>query len=210
MKKHLGFSKMIIMASMTMVLTNCKLDNDSQNIVQDVVHNVAGYAQKGPFISGSSVTVYDLQSDLSASGMTYNSEINDNKGTFELNDISLSSNYVRLRVDRFYFNEILGQQSASQITLYALSDISKKSDVNINLLTHLEKVRVEYLMKSGKSFEDSKIQAQKEVLAIFNIEKGDIKTSEKLNISENGADNGILLAISTILQGYHSESEMTE
>jgi hypothetical protein len=65
-------------------------------------------------------------------------------------------------------------------------------------------------MKNGKSFADSKIQAQKEILAIFNIEKSNIKTSENLNISESGDDNGILLAISSILQGYRTESEMTE
>jgi hypothetical protein len=65
-------------------------------------------------------------------------------------------------------------------------------------------------MKQGKSFADSKVQAQKEILSIFNIEKSDIKISENLNISENGDDNGILLAISSILQGYRSESELTE
>jgi hypothetical protein len=94
--------------------------------------------------------------------------------------------------------------------LYALSDITNQNQVNINLLTHLEKPRVEFLIEGGQSFEDSKVQAQREVLAIFNIDKQDIKTSEKLSISENGEDNAILLAISSILQGYHSESEMTE
>jgi hypothetical protein len=171
---------------------------------------MVGYAQKGPFLNGSSVTVYDLQSDLSPTGKSYNSQITDNKGTFQLSNISLSSNYIRIRADGFYYNEISGQQSATQITLYALSDITGKSDINVNILTDLEKSRVEYLMKNGKSFADSKIQAQKEILAIFNIEKSDIKTSENLNISESGDDNGILLAISSILQGYRSESEMTE
>jgi hypothetical protein len=112
--------------------------------------------------------------------------------------------------DGFYFNEVSGEQSASQITLYALSDKSEKGDVNINILTHLEKPRVEYLMNSGKSFAEAKAQSQKEILQIFNIEKNDIKASENLNVSENGDDNGILLAISSILQGYRSESELTE
>jgi len=172
--------------------------------------NIVGYAQKGPFINGSSVTVFDLLSDLSATGKSYNAQIIDNKGTFQLHNIALSSNYINLRADGFYFNEISGQQSAAQITLYALSDITAKTDVNVNILTHLEKARVEYLIKNGKSFADSKIQAQKEILAIFNIEKSDMQTSENLNISETGNDNGILLAISAILQGYRSESEMTE
>lgn len=193
---------------MIMFFTNCKKNDNSNS--STTIQNVIGYAQKGPFINGSSITVFDLQTNLSATGKSFNSQIIDNKGTFQLSDISLSSNFVSLRADGFYFNEILGQQSAAQITLYALSDITDKSDININLLTHLEKSRVEYLMKNGKSFSDSKIQAQKEILAIFNIEKSDIKTSENLNISESGDDNGILLAISAILQGYRSESEMTE
>jgi hypothetical protein len=65
-------------------------------------------------------------------------------------------------------------------------------------------------MKNGQTFFESKAQAQKEILAVFNIEKNDIKTSENLDISESGDDNAILLAISTILQGYRSESELTE
>jgi hypothetical protein len=207
MKKLYRFLSIIIVLSMIMLFTHCKKDdNDSSTTIK----NVIGYAQKGPFINGSSVTIFDLQANLSPTGKTFNSQIIDNRGTFLLSDIPLSSNYISLRADGFYFNEILGQQSAAQITLYALSDITGKNDININLLTHLEKARVEYLIRNGKSFSDSKVQAQKEILAIFNIEKSDIKTSESLDISVSGDDNGILLAISALLQGYRSESEMTE
>lgn len=207
MNKPYGFLSIIILVSIIVLLTNCQKD---ESPAQNKIQNIIGYAQKGPFINGSSVTVYDLQSDLSPTGKSFNAQITDNKGTFQLSNISLSSNYVSLRADGFYYNEISGQQSVAQITLYALSDITGKSEINVNVFTHLEKSRVEYLMKNGKSFSDSKIQAQKEILNIFNIEKSDIKTSENLNISESGDDNGILLAISSILQGYRSESEMTE
>jgi hypothetical protein len=207
MKNICGFFSIIIMIPMITFLTNCVRDNGSS---QNKIQNLMGYAQKGPFINGSSVTVFDLQSDLSPTGKSFNSQITDNKGTFQLSDIPLSSNYVSLRADGFYFNEISGRQSTAQITLYALSDISEKTNINVNILTDMERSRVEYLMKQGKSFTDSKVQAQKEILGIFNIEKSDIKTSENLDISENGDDNGILLAISSILQGYRSESELTE
>ncbi len=207
MKKLNGHFLIVIVFSMSIFFTNCKKDkSNSTNTIQ----NVTGYAQKGPFINGSAVTVYDLQADLSPSGKSYNAQITDNKGTFQLNDIPLSSSYASLRVDGFYFNEVLGQQSAAQITLYSLCDVSGTGELNINILTHLEKSRVEYLIKNGQSFEDSKIQAQREVLAIFNIEKEDIKISEQLKISESGDDNGILLAVSAIMQGYRTESEMTE
>jgi hypothetical protein len=207
MNKYCAFSSFIIMLAMIMMLTNCGRNSDP---LQTTIKNVTGFAQKGPFINGSSVTVYDLKSDLSPTGSSYNSQITDNKGSFQLSDIPLSSDYVSLRVDGFYFNEISGQQSKSQITLYALSDISGKTDINVNILTDLERSRVEYLMKNGKSFTDSKAQAQKEILEIFNIEKSDIQASENLNISQTGDDNAILLAISSILQGYRSESELTE
>jgi len=171
---------------------------------------ISGYAQKGPFINGSSVTIFDLQPDLSQTGRSFNAQITDNKGTFQLSNVVLSSKYVSLRADGFYFNENLGRQSTAQITLNALADISGENTVNINLLTHLEKSRVEYLMANGKSFADSKIQAQKEILEIFNIQKNDSVPSENLTVSQKGDDNGILLAVSSILQGYRSESELTE
>ncbi len=207
MKKKHGLLSLIIAFSMIITLTNCK---EEDNSTQTTIQSVTGYAQKGPFINGSSITVYDLRSNLSPTGKSFNAQITDNKGTFNLNDITLSSSVVSLRADGFYYNEVSGQQSAAQITLYALSDITDKRAININLMTHLEKSRVEYLIKSGKPFSESKAQAEKEILAIFNIQKDNIKASESLNIAESGADNGILLAVSSIIQGYRSESELTE
>ena len=208
MKTIIRFVFLIILCWMVVFISGCKKDisNDSPTTNQDV----AGYAQKGPFINGSSVTIYDLKADLSATGKSFNAQITDNKGSFEMKGIPLSSSYVKLRADGFYFNEVSGKQSSSQLTLYAIATITGKSKLNINLLTHLERSRVEYLMGKGKSFSESKTQAQKEVLAIFNIEKSTIKPSENLDISESGDDNGILLTITSILQGYRSESELTE
>src|SRR5664279_2594409 len=115
MKRENGFEYIIIMFCIIAFLTSCKKDNNSS---QATIQNVIGYAQKGPFINGSSVTVYDLQSDLSPTGKSYNAQITDDKGSFELNAITLSSNYINLRADGFYFNEISGLKSAAQITLY--------------------------------------------------------------------------------------------
>lgn len=207
MNKYNGFISALAVFAALSVLTNCKKDESPR---KEKTQSLTGYVQKGPFINGSSVTVYDLQSDFSPSGKTFNSQIVDNKGTFQLNNIALSSDFIALRADGFYFNEIRATQSVSQITLNALADVSGNNDININLMTHLEKPRVEYLINTGKSFAESKAQAQKEIMGIFNIEKSDIRSSESLNLSEEGDDNGILLAISSILQGFRSESEVTE
>jgi len=205
MKKITGISAAFILSLMFLLLSNCENESNSS-----LIQNIKGNVQKGPFISGSSIIVYDMQSDLIPSGESFNGIINDNSGTFLLDNIALSSNYVGLRADGFYYNEISGKQSLAQITLYALCDLSGKNSVNINLLTHLEKARVEYLMKSGLTFSVSKSQAQGEILKIFGFQNTSLKSSEELNIAKVGADNGMLLAITSILQGNHTEGALTE
>lgn len=172
--------------------------------------SINGLVQKGPFISGTSITVNELDTSLYQTGKVFNSQITDNKGSFEIRNIELVSNYISIRADGFYFNEISGETSGSQLTLYALSDVSEKSSVNVNILSHLEKPRVEYLIAQGLSFKEAKAQAQNEVLNIFEIKTDLSQSSELLDISTNGEENAILLAVSTILQGFRSESELTE
>lgn len=171
---------------------------------------VSGYAQKGPFINGTTITIYELQDNLSPSGKSFDSQIKDNTGKFSLSNVSLSSKYVKLKAEGFYYNEISGDVSSSPLTLYALSDITSKNSVNINLLSHLEKDRVEYLLGQGKKFAEAKKQAQKEILNIFSISRDNMADSETLDISSGGDDNAILLAISIILQGYRTTSELSE
>lgn len=185
----------------------CNTEDEPTIISKELV---SGVIQKGPFINGSSISLYELSETLIPSGSSYNTQIVDDKGTFEFKNISLASNFVKLKADGYYFNEISGKKSVSQITLYALVDISDKSSVNVNILTHLEYQRVEYLVSKGSAFKDAKAQAEAEILKIFSLSKKDIKTSESLNISGTGDDNAILLALSVILQGYRSEADLID
>ncbi len=100
--------------------------------------------------------------------------------------------------------------SLASIALYALSDLTNKNTVNVNILSTLEVSRIEYLLGKGSTFKEAKKQAQKEILNIFFIGKSDISESELLDISKNGDDNAILLALSVILQGYRTEAEMSQ
>jgi len=188
-------------------------DNDSANTggnnALDGV-NISGYAQKGPFLNGSSVILSELNESLTQTGSTFTSQIIDNTGAFEITGISLVSNYAALRVDGYYFNEVCGEQSSSQITLNAISVISDDRNININVLTHLEKARVEYLMTNNTlTIDEAKSQAQSEVLAIFNISES-IESSENLDVSNQTVGDAVLIAVSSILQGFRSESEYSE
>jgi len=166
----------------------------------------SGYAQKGPFTNGSSIMISELKSNLDQTGKVYSTIIADNLGSFEQKNIELVSQYVELKADGFYFNEIQGQTSLAPMTLYALVDIVAVNSANVNVLTHLEKARVEYLVKQErKSFSAAKKQAQKEVLAIFGFEP-----SETLFEALDLTTDAKLLAISCILQGYLSTGNMME
>lgn len=171
--------------------------------------SLSGAVQKGPFINGTSITISELDSSLVQTGHTFFSQITNDKGSFEV-DLELESDFVMLRADGFYFNEVSGNTSTSQITLYALSDVTDSSTINVNILSHLEKPRVEFLISEGMTFAEAKKQAQSEVLSVFNIENEDIRSSELLDISQAGDDNAALLATSIILQGFRTEGELSE
>lgn len=211
MKKQLLFIALVILS-----ISSCKKDQDIVKSEEPAKNeevspnNVKGFVQKGPFSVGSTISVQELLPSLSPTGRVFESQVEDNRGTFQLSNIFLVSSFIALRADGFYFNEITGAQSASQITLNCISDISNKSIINVNLISHIEKPRIEYLISQGVSFVNAKKQAEQEVLKIFHITKTNIPESELLDITHNGDDNAILLAVSVMLQGYRTESELSE
>src|SRR6056297_823408 len=144
------------------------LNNDTSgvNTGLDTTVTISGVVQKGPFINGTGIIVTELSPGLIQTGKTFSSQILDNQGKFELNQLVLNSRFIELRADGFYFNETLGRKSDAQLTLYALSDLSEEA-VNVNLLSHLEKQRIHYLMSEGAIFSQAKEQAQEEILDIF-------------------------------------------
>jgi hypothetical protein len=44
---------------------------------------LSGYVQKGPFITGSAVTIVELDEELNQTGRTYSTTVADNSGSFE-------------------------------------------------------------------------------------------------------------------------------
>ncbi|MCL2074698.1 MAG: hypothetical protein FWH18_12305 [Marinilabiliaceae bacterium] len=165
----------------------------------------SGYAQKGPFIIGSSVMILELDNEFNQTGRSYSTTIISNTGSFEQKNIELVSQYVELKVDGYYFNEVTGNTSNGQITLYALADIEDVSSANVNVLTHLERPRVNYLVNDGMEFSEAKRQAQQEVLALFGFEPSETY-SEALHLLKDAK----LLAISSILQSFQSMGDMME
>ena len=194
----------------TLAFVSCKKD-DKETVTTFEKDKISGSSQKGPFLNGSALTVLELNAyDFSQTGQSFNTQILDNLGSFEIANLSLVSPYAKLKADGFYFNEITNANSIAPISLYALSDLSNKSSVNVNLLTTLEASRMEYLLSNGTSFANAKTQAQTEVLNMFFIQKPGMPESELLDISQDGDNNAVLLAMSLILQGYRTEAELSQ
>jgi uncharacterized protein (TIGR02145 family) len=186
---------------------SCK-KGTNENIIKK--EKLSGYVQKGPYINGTQIELYELNSSLVQTGKTFSTQISNNTGSFDINQVALSSKYVEFSASGYYFNEVTGDISIAPLTLNALSDITDITSVNINILTSLEKKRVEYLVKNGMSFAVAKDSAQQQVLAIFGFRNKTISHSENLDISLDKQENAILLAISLILQGDRSAGDLTE
>ncbi|MEM6845871.1 MAG: hypothetical protein AAF632_26920 [Bacteroidota bacterium] len=173
--------------------------------------SINGYVQKGPFVNGTTITLSELDEKLIPTGKNFPTQIADNRGSFSLKDIELESEFVQLQAEGFYFDEVKGKKSAAQLTLFALANISNIGSINVNLLSHLERNRVVYLIQEEElSFTTAKVQAQREILSAFGIVSDSIGYSEQLDISQDGDQNAILLAISAILQSSNSVAELSE
>ena len=172
---------------------------------------VSGVSQKGPFVKGASVTVYELDGkSLSQTGRSYEGKIKNERGEFSVDVVKLESQYALLKADGYYRNEITGEKSNSTVTLYAMTNLSDRNEVNVNLLTHLEYERSRYLVKYEKmGVGKAKLQAESEVLKSFGIED-EFENSENLNIFGEDDGSAALLAISVLMQGDLKEADFTE
>ena len=208
------------LVSMSLIVAACSSSDeksvaggttDDAGITAVTDWEVAGVTQKGPFVTGSAVTVQELDGiTLKQTGKSFKGSIKSDKGDFAIKDIDLKSQYAILEASGYYRDEITGKKSSGTVTLRALTDLSNRKTVNINLLTHLEYERVMYLVtEKKKPIADAKAQADEEILAAFNI-AGDFGESEDLNIFESGDGNAALLAISVLMQADVDVAGLTE
>jgi len=181
--------------------------NENGTVKKD---HISGFSQKGPFMKGSTAVLYELDDKFVQTGRSFRDIIADDKGSFDIKiNVELVSPYAMLEADGYYRNEVTGKPSTGTIKLYAIADIREKSNVNVNILTHLEYYRVQKLVEEGKSLKDAKKQAQEEILSIFGI-SGEFENSEDMSIFGTTEGDAALLAISVLLQGELSEGKFVE
>jgi hypothetical protein len=185
---------------------SCKKD-----AIDSKTYSVKGFAQKGPFQTGTTITISELDRDLKPTGLNFYSTVSDNKGSFTIPNVKLNSSFVELMADGYYYNEEEGLVTKNRFVLKAIADLSDLSTVNVNILTHIIRDRLLYLIQNEKkTYKEAKKQAQNEVLSIFSLANSGSFDFEQFDLSKNGELNSKLLAISSILQGDKSESALSD
>jgi len=186
-------------------LSSC--EDDKQNST----YHIKGFAQKGPYNTGSNITLFELDENLNQTGRSFNSTVTNKYGEFDFPGIELSSNFVEIIADGNYFHERLNGITSDRLILKALSDLSASTQVNVNILTSLQLGRLRYLVQEeNKTFSAAKIQTQEEILKILEYDDSNNEDFAFLDISKQGENNTVLTAISCIIQGYRSLPELSQ
>lgn len=163
---------------------------------------LSGFVQKGPFSKGSKISIQELDAvTLLPVGEKIEGTVLNDEGTYSLEFSEFESPYALLTAVGTYRDELTGEDSKAMVTLNALVDLTARKSANVNLLTHLEYLRVLYLVREeGLTVAEAKMQAEREVFRAFGI-SDDFALAEDLNIYSNGDGNAALLAISVIMLG---------
>ena len=183
-------------------------NSDSKFTPQELV--VKGNVEKGPFISGSMITMQPLNQKMKATGSSYTATITNDDGSFTFNPEKFEEPYARLSVNGYFYNEYKGKLSNGQITLQSVVDLKDKSSVNVNLLTHLKYQRVMNLIEDGKNFTTANKQAQEELLKCFSLQSLNTTDVSQFSIAAGTDESAALIVTSALLLGKRSEAEFTE
>lgn len=173
-------------------------------------YDVQGKVEKGPFVSGSTITVQPMDEQLNVVGGMYSSTIDDDMGNFSFGSKMFEAPYAELTANGYFFDEVGGELSEGTLNLKALVDLSDKSTVNVNVLTHLKYQRVKNLVANGMKFADANKQAQEELFAAFGLQKYAETDAAAFSITAGTDEAAALIAVSSLLIAERSEAELTE
>lgn len=196
--------------------------------------SIAGLAEKGPFHYGTSVKVVELDSvsRLADSPRSHGTCITSTDGSYRMDSVNLVSPYVRLEASGYYRSELSGGLSAELVTLKAVTDLTERDSVNVNMFTHLEAPRTLKIIENtgnNQPIRYAKAQAFKDILYSFGFviegfnessfsqqsygnvagaTVGSEKYSDDVKLFGDGDFSAALLAISIMMQRHGSGMAM--
>lgn len=196
-----------------LVFISCSKKDEPNSVNESRKVNLIGNVEKGPFVRGSTLTIYELNDQFVPNGKSFKTEILDDKGSFSLKGLEISSKYVQITANGYYFDELTSELSKSTISLNAIAEVENDKTINVNVLTHLEEKRLRKLINGGMSYANAKVQAQKELYSSFNVKDDvNILSAENVSFTQNNVNSTILFGISASIlkMAESSEAKLTE
>ena len=193
--------KLPLYAIAILALISCSQDTQ----VEIVSIDIKGSVTKGSYLPGSNISFNELEDrELRQTGDYYFSIIDNANGEYELNIDDLEEDIALAVANGYYWDEVRNQVSDGELDLVGIFEWS--SELNVNVLSHLESERVKYLIQNdliggrrSKRFAKAKKQALNEVLTAFGIDQ-EYGLSESFSFFSGDNKSKILLAISSVLQ----------
>lgn len=181
--------------------------DDGTASVGSLAIGVSGFAEVGPLVSGSKVTVSSVDAKtMTVGAVAVNAKTSSDLGAYSASG-SLTSAIGSFEASGEYYNFATTEKSSVK-SLKAISDLRTRKTVNINVLTHLEYDRVQNLVsQQGLSFTAAKERAEKEILAAFGFVGDSTVLFEDISIYGTTNDAANLLAITDAVQ---SDPSMTD
>ena len=171
------------------------LNEESEKIINTTISGMA----QGPFEEGSTVSVYELDTNFQKTGDNIETEIINDRGEYSINVKDFKTQYVLLKADGYLRDIFTSEKTSDKTTLYALADLGNTKKANINILTHLAHKRALYLVtQKNMTVAKAQKQAEKEVLKSFSI-NDDLGAAEDIDIFTNTKQNWPLLTITALM-----------
>lgn len=188
--------------------TGSKSENDTAVVERVKIDSatVQGFAQKGPFASGASVTLYGLDSSLAETKTKFTGKVSGDSGFYSVAAVALDNQYALLTANGYFKNAVTGKTtSGTKIKLSALVDLTDTSDGNawgnVNVFSEWELSRVRHLVSEEKfNVPSAKRRAMQELLSAFGMGySGESKVdsllvSTHLSLADTGFAGAALLA----------------
>ena len=190
------------------IITSCS--SDDSTTAEPQTFDIRGKVEKGPFISGSEISIQPMNAKLQVLGNMFNTSITDDLGNFQLGSKDFSAPYAEFIANGYFFNEVSGKLSNSTLTLRALVDLRNSTTINVNILTHLKYARIKKLVASGVNFDEANTQAQNELFEAFGLSSFGNKDTSSFSITAGTDESAALIAISSLLLLDRTEAALTE
>lgn len=193
-----------------LLFSSCEKEGKFGKDFEPQTYNVSGKVEKGPFISGTTITIQPMDGNLQVIGSLYSSTIQDDLGNFSFGSKLFEAPYAELTANGYFFNEVKGDLSSGTLNLRALVDLSDETTVNVNVLTHLKYQRIQNLIAAGMEFGEANRQSQEELFTAFGLPQYAEKDASSFSIMEGTDESAALIAISSLLLVDRSEAALTE